>query len=111
MLKRARPAWWGSYALNVSNWIVYVPSAAFRGSSRLWVLRPPQAPDRLPIFRVRFDLPFLTCAQSVFPVVKPLALTSIRRPGAPSSGDRSTRTALTVIWVEALRVGTASSVA
>src|SRR6186713_2025497 len=50
---------------------------------------------------VRLDLPFVTCAHSVLPVVKPLALIVIRRPGAPFTGERSTRTALTVICSEA----------
>ena len=60
---------------------------------------------------MRFDLPFVTCAHSVLPVVKPLALIDIRRPGAPFAGDRSTRTALTVICVDAVSVETESSLA
>ena len=44
----------------------------------------------------------MTCAQSVSPVVKPRAVMLMTRPGAPLFGFRPTRTALTVIWSDAV---------
>jgi hypothetical protein len=88
-----------------------LPKPAFRGSRRLRVFSAPHAPVRLPSFRLRVCRRYVTCAQSAGPLANPRAVIAIRRPGRPFAGFSPTRGATTVICFDAVRVGSAASVA